>query len=107
MPDAEDEPVKIEHDEREQRFFVRLADGDAELVYTRDDPKLMDIHHTFVPRSARGQGVAEALAEGAFRVARENGWRVIPTCPFVRKWLASHPEQMALVDARYASSIRG
>jgi predicted GNAT family acetyltransferase len=107
MPDAEDEPVKIEHDEREQRFFVRLDDGDAELAYTHVAPNLMDIQHTFVPQGARGQGVAEALAEHAFQVARERGWRVVPTCPFVRKWLASHPEHVTLVDARYAGSIRG
>ena len=99
--------MKVEHDEQEQRFFVRLDDGDAELAYTHVDPKLMDIRHTFVPPSARGQGVAEALAETAFQVARERGWRVVPTCRFVRKWLASHPEHMALVDTRYASSIRG
>ena len=94
--------MKIEHDERDRRFFVHLDDGDAELAYTRVDPNLMDIQHTYVPENARGEGLAESLAEAAFDFARDNGLCVVPTCPFVRKWVASHTEHMPLVDSRYA-----
>lgn len=94
--------MQVEHDEQEHRFFVRVGDEEAELAYTRPGHGLLDIQHTYVPESARGQGVAEALAVAAFDYARGRGDRVIPTCPFVRKWLASHPEEAALVDQRYA-----
>ena len=97
--------MNVEHDERGGRFFVRFEDGDAELAYNRVGPKLIDIHHTFVPASARGHHVAEAMAEAAFRHAREHGWRVVPTCPFVRRWLMRHPEEVKLVDPPYAKSL--
>jgi predicted GNAT family acetyltransferase len=41
----------------------------------------------------RGRGVGEALAETAFAYARAQGMRVVPTCPYVQRWLAKHPEQ--------------
>jgi predicted GNAT family acetyltransferase len=95
--------MKVEHDERESRFFVHFDDADAELRYARVGPRLIDLQHTYVPESARGHGVAEALAEAAFAYAREHGDRVVPTCPFVRSWLRHHPEAAALVDAPYAT----
>ena len=99
--------MKVEHDEKGSRFFARVdADGDeAVLAYTRVGPKLIDVQHTYVPESARGHGLAEALAQAAFDYARERGYRVVPTCPFVRTWLAHHPEELKLVDAPYAKSI--
>jgi hypothetical protein len=32
-------------------------------------------------------------------------FRVVPTCPFVRKWLGLHPELLALVDPPYVKSL--
>jgi uncharacterized protein len=98
--------MTIEHDEKERRFFVGFDDGDAELVYTEPGPGLMDIQHTFVPESARGHHVADALAEAAFQFAREHRLQVVPTCPFVRRWLAGHPEHLRIVDPRYATRVR-
>lgn len=100
--------MKVEHDERGSRFFVRVdgVDDEAELAYTLVDQNLIDLQHTFVPKSARGHGLAEALAFAAFDYAREHGLRVVPSCPFVRRWLASHPQELKLVDARYVSSVK-
>ena len=94
--------MTVEHLEREHRFIVRVGDDEAELGYSRPGPRLIDIQHTFVPSAARGQGVGEALAAAAFDFAREQNLRVIPSCPFVRGWLESHPVEAALVDRRYA-----
>lgn len=94
--------MNIEHDKAESRFVVHLGDEDAELTYSLVGASLIDLQHTYVPDSARGQGIAEALAKAALAFARENNLRVVPTCPFVRRWLASHPEEAKLVDSRYA-----
>jgi predicted GNAT family acetyltransferase len=98
--------MQVEHLERESRFVVRTDDEDAELTYQQVGPTLIDVQHTYVPKSARGHGVAEALAEAAFRFARERGYRVVPTCPFVRRWLATHPDELKLVDPPYAKLLR-
>ncbi len=97
--------MKVEHDQNGSRFFVRVEDDEADLAYTRVGPGLIDLQHTYVPKSARGHGVAEALAEAAFEYAREHGDRVVPSCPFVRTWLRRHPEQLKLVDAPYAKAL--
>ena len=98
--------VNIQHDAQERRFFAQFEDGDAELVYTEPAPKTMDIQHTYVPESGRGHGVAEALVMAAFDHAREHDVRVVPTCPFVRRWLSGHPGLESLVDPRYARRAR-
>jgi predicted GNAT family acetyltransferase len=98
--------MKVEHDERGNRFFVHFADEDAELAYSRIGPRLIDLQHTYVPESARGQGVAEALAEAAFAYAREQDLRVVPSCPFVRSWLRHHVEQRDLLDPAYAKLLQ-
>lgn len=89
--------MTVEHRPDEHRFVVRLADGEGELVYTRPDPKTINLRHTGVPESGRGHGVADALATAAFAYARAQGLRVIPTCPFVRTWLSRHPEMRDLL----------
>jgi uncharacterized protein len=99
--------MQVEHLEDENRFVVRMDDEEAELTYLRAGPKVIDIQHTYVPEGARGHGVAEALATAAFRFARERGYRVVPSCPFVRRWLETHPEEATLVDAPYAKRLEG
>jgi predicted GNAT family acetyltransferase len=97
--------MNVEHDEKGSRFVVRLEGEDADLVYSRINSKLIDLQHTYVPESGRGHGVAEALAVAAFAYAREQGLRVVPTCPFVRRWLRHHPEELKLVDAPFAKAL--
>jgi uncharacterized protein len=99
--------MQIEHLEDENRFVVRMDDEEAELAYLRAGPKVIDIQHTYVPEDERGHGVAEALATAALEFARERGYRVVPTCPFVRHWLEAHPEKAKLVDAPYAKRLDG
>ena len=94
--------MHVEHDESGNRFFVCVGDEDAELAYALPGRGLLDLQHTYVPESGRGQGIAEALAIAAFEYARQHGLRVIPSCPFVRKWLETHPEEASLVDRRFA-----
>jgi predicted GNAT family acetyltransferase len=97
--------MTVEHDEAGSRFVVHVDGDEAELAYTMAGPALIDLQHTYVPASARGQGIAEALAEAAFEYAREREYRVVPSCPFVRMWLRRHRDQAKLVDAPYAKDL--
>lgn len=99
--------MRVEHEEDRSRFVARMDDEEAELTYLRAGPKVIDLQHTYVPEGGRGHGVAEALAMAAFEFARERGYRVVPSCPFVRRWLATHPEEATLVDPRYAKLLGG
>jgi hypothetical protein len=48
--------------------------------------------HTETPPQARGRGIASLLVEGALQNARARGLKVVPRCPFVRAYMAKHPE---------------
>ncbi len=85
--------MKVQHDPGRRRFFVPLEDGEAALWYTVFGDDTLDLRHTEVPRSARGQGVGDALVRAALAYGREHDFHVIVTCPFVQRWLRKHPEE--------------
>ncbi|GJN02922.1 hypothetical protein PR202_ga20316 [Eleusine coracana subsp. coracana] len=58
-------------------------DGEAFLEYRLPSPAVMDVVHTYVPRSKRGQGLAARLCDAAFAHARERRMRIVPTCSYV------------------------
>ena len=97
--------MTIEHDEAGHRFVIRFPEEDATLQYNLPGGKLIDLEHTYVPERARGHGAAEQLALAAFDYARANKLRVVPSCPFIRKWLSGHPELFDLLDSPYRQVI--
>ena len=91
--------TRVEHEPEQERFVARLESGEAELGDIGREGRVLDLVHTFVPPEGRGQGIGDALVEYAFAYARENGYRVRASCPFVRNWLEDHPEQRKIVDS--------
>lgn len=53
--------------------------------------------HTEVDDAYEGQGLAGRLTEQALVEAREDGLAVVPTCPYVAKFIARNPEYVDLV----------
>ncbi len=81
----------------ESRFEVTVeGELGGILGYVVEDG-VIDLQHTVVMPSHRGQGLAGLLAERAFEDARAQGLRVLPTCPFVAGWVSDHPEVAELV----------
>ncbi|KAG0525825.1 hypothetical protein BDA96_06G090800 [Sorghum bicolor] len=59
---------------------------------------VMDMVHTYVPRSKRGQGLAARLCDAAFDHARGRGMRVLPTCSYISDtYLPRNPALKELV----------
>jgi hypothetical protein len=58
---------------------------------------VIELNHTEVDPAMRGEGLAAALAEGAFEYARAHGLRVKVNCPYVKTWLKRHPEVQDLL----------
>jgi uncharacterized protein len=83
----------VRHDPDHSRFFLPLADGDAELIYGPFSDDVLDLQHTDVPPSGQGRGIGDALVRAALAYAREQGMRVMATCPYVQAWLRKHPEE--------------
>ncbi|WP_409432739.1 N-acetyltransferase [Litorimonas sp. RW-G-Af-16] len=92
--------ITVEDTPRGHRFVYRLeGHEEAELTMVRKDDDLFDANHTGVPKSMGGQGIGKALIEAMSNHARENAYRVIPSCPFVAAMFKRKPEWAEGVEA--------
>lgn len=73
--------------------------GVAELTYSRANPKLIIVDHTFAPESMRGKGAAKALVERVIADARAEGFKIFPLCTYVKAQAERHPEWADVIDA--------
>jgi uncharacterized protein len=89
--------MDVTHDADHSRFVIEADGHVAELQYTRVGDGVLDLVHTRVPPELEHHGFGDALAQAAFDHARANDLRVIITCPFVRHWILSHPNERDLV----------
>lgn len=88
----------IIHDEEDLRFYLPFEKGEAELTYTYPETEVMDFDHTFVPEHCRGQGVADKLVQCGLEFARNNNYKVIPSCPVVGAYIKRNPEYKHMVQ---------
>jgi len=72
--------------------FELDADGVTATLNYRAADGVMTLMHTETPLQARGRGIASQLVAGVLQTARARGLKVLPQCPFVRAYLAKHPE---------------
>jgi hypothetical protein len=84
--------VTIQHLPEESRFVVRVEGEEAELTYRRVDDTTLDYDHTYVPTVFRGRGIGARLVKHALDYAREQGYKVVASCPFVSDFVARKPE---------------
>jgi len=74
-------------------------DKKAYLEYVlRDNGKVLDLVHTFVPPSKRGLGLASHLTLAAFNHASSHSLSVIPTCSYISVSSFSHPPSFLFVS---------
>lgn len=78
--------------------FELDADGVTVFMNYRLTGTVISLDHTETPVAARGRGLASRLVEGALRIVRTHGLKVRPRCPFVRAYLAKHPEYSDLIE---------
>ncbi|MBW7573297.1 N-acetyltransferase [Caproiciproducens sp. AGMB10547] len=64
----------------------------AEVTFPDMDEQTVNIDHTFVDDSLRGQGVAGKLMEASASLLREQKRKAVLTCSYAVKWFDSHPE---------------
>jgi len=81
--------LKVTDHPEESRYEI-TADGELAVI---------DLQHTQTDDRFRGHGVGGHLVQGTLDSVRERHLAVIPTCPFVRRWLGEHPDYLDLVPA--------
>ncbi|WP_058529479.1 GNAT family N-acetyltransferase [Legionella londiniensis] len=96
--------LNIKHDEKNQRFYATKNDEESELKYKKIDDTTLDYFTTFVPEGLRHQGIAAEITKHALEYAKENGYKIVPTCPFVKNFIDEHPKYQNLVKKKSEKS---
>ena len=89
--------VEITDNTGQRRYEVHVDGELAALVtYGRSEHQIA-LTHTETEPGFEGQGYAKQVVEFALADARASGREVLPFCPYVRSYIAKHPEQIDLV----------
>lgn len=82
------------------RYELHVAgDGVAGFVTYRRSPGEIAFLHTEIDPAYEGKGLGSVLARRVLDAARQQGLAVLPYCPFIRGWIARHPDYADLVPA--------
>ncbi|MDO4301124.1 MAG: GNAT family N-acetyltransferase [Clostridia bacterium] len=69
----------------------------AEVTFPDIDENTVNINHTYVADSLRGQGVAGKLMKAAAEQLQAQNKKAILTCSFAVKWFERNPEYSDLL----------
>ncbi len=89
--------MKVRHDPDNLRFVADIDAAEATLEYSVQADGVLDFRRTFTPPPLRGQGIARQAVLFGLDYARDNGIRIIPTCPYVAKVIRENPDYEDLI----------
>ena len=69
----------------------------ADVTFPPIDTDTVNINHTFVDDSLRGQGIAGKLLEAVTEVLEKENKKAVPTCSYAIRWFENHPEYNHLI----------
>ena len=85
--------VEVKNESR----FETLVEGHLAEINYRITGQTMDMYRTFVPKELGGRGIAGELTQFALNAARENGFKVVPSCSYVANYIQKHSEYQDLL----------
>lgn len=88
--------MSIQHNHAMHRYET-VIDGHVAFAEYRDAQGVRTFTHTLVPDELGGQGIGGKLARFALDDTRASGLRVIARCPFIKAWIARHPDYQDLL----------
>lgn len=79
---------------QKDELFVLKEDGNylVHATFSIYEEGVVNIDHTFVDPSLRGQGVASEMMHEVMKHLKENQMKVVATCPYAVVWLKKHKE---------------
>lgn len=85
------------HNKNQIALFSETGDLLAEITFPNIDETTVDVNHTFVDSSLRGQGIAGKLMQELVSDLEANNLKAVPTCSYAQGWFEKHPEYAHLV----------
>lgn len=86
----------IRHNSDDSRFETSVDGHQCVLDYTLDGD-VITMTRVYVPPPVEGRGIAGAITRHALDYSREQGFKVVPRCPYVAAWIKRHPDYRDLV----------
>ena len=98
--------VEVVDEPGRQRFEIQVDGELAGFTEYRRSPGLIAFIHTLIDPRFEGQGLGTRLVTEALSEVRSGGLAVLPFCPFVRAFIASHTsDYLDLVPEDYRSEF--
>lgn len=94
---AETEPTVANNADR-QRYEISADGRVAGFATYRAEPGRITLVHAEIDPDFTGRGLGSALVQSALDDIRRQGRSVVPACPFVADFIASHAGYEDLVD---------
>lgn len=95
--------VRVVRNRRASEFeLIHEGQRIGVIEYSQDGDQLT-VDHTEVAEDFSGQGLAARLVEAALADIRANDETVVPQCPYVRGYIAKHPQWADLVAGGLAT----
>jgi predicted GNAT family acetyltransferase len=87
---------EVVNNEALQQYELTI-DGQRAIAAYRAHSDHLTFYHTQVPEVLEGRGVGKRLVKAALDDVRRRGLKVVATCPFVRHYIETHPEEQDLL----------
>lgn len=84
-------------DNKEENRFETEIEGQMAVIEYSVQPGILSLNHTEIPEALSGQGVASEMIEKVLLEIELRGLKVIPVCPFIRKYIDKHPEWKSIL----------
>jgi predicted GNAT family acetyltransferase len=68
-------------------------------------PGVVNVDHTYVDPSLRGQGIASTLMSNVVEFARQKGYKVVATCPYAVVWFKRHKDHNDIIDQEVQAEL--
>jgi predicted GNAT family acetyltransferase len=99
MPDAEPDQIALEHDEAGSRYVLASSGETVGLISYRRQGEVLELLHTEVLPQGRGKGIGSVLVREVLDDVRAKGEQIVPSCPFVARFIEEHQDYADLVES--------
>ena len=93
-----DQP-QVTRDAARSRYVLSVGGQEAGHLQYEERGGAVALVHTEVDETRQEKGLGSTLVQGALDDLRDRQARIVPECPFVRRWLERHPDYAELVVA--------
>jgi len=94
------EKIALVMNAAKRRFEMLVENHYAFILYEMTDAHTINLYHTEVDSALEGKGVGKILVLKTLQYCKLHQLTVIPSCPFVAKFILKNPEWQEIVKNR-------